>query len=170
MDPHAISNALRREIHAVNPNVIQRDPLTLDDMLRDFVYARPRFSMLLMSTFAAIGMVLVATGVYGVVAYSVSRRTREIGIRMALGAAPGQIFGTVIGGALPMLAAGGIAGALASVAADRAISAKVWNVGAFDPATLAGALALIVAIGLAACFFPALRAMRVQPVDALRHE
>jgi putative ABC transport system permease protein len=144
--------------------------LTLDDMLRDFVYARPRFSMLLMSTFASIGLVLVATGVYAVVAYSVSRRTREIGIRMALGAAPGQIFAAVIGGALPMIAAGGIVGALASIAADRVISAKVWDVGAFDPATLAGAFALIIAVGLAACFFPALRAVRVHPTEALRQE
>ncbi len=165
-----ITNALRREIQAVNANIIQRDPLTLDEMLRNFAYARPRFSMLLMSIFAGIGLVLVGTGVYAMVAYSVSRRTREIGIRIALGAAPGQIFGAVIGGALPMIAAGGIAGALASVAADRVISAKVWNVGAFDPAALAGALALILAVGLAACFFPALRAVRLHPTEVLRQE
>jgi putative ABC transport system permease protein len=169
-DARMMSNTIRREIHAINGSVIQRDPTTIDDMLRERSYARPRFSVLLMGIFATIGLVLVGTGVYGVMAYTVSRQTREIGIRMALGAERRQVFRSVLGSAFRMIGVGGVLGALTSVATNRVISSQVWTVAVFDPIALVTGLTVIAALGSVACFLPALRATRVQPVVALRHE
>jgi putative ABC transport system permease protein len=165
-----MSKSVRHEIRAVDGNVVQRDPATVDSLLRDFSYARPRFSVLLLSVFAGIGLVLVGTGVYGVMAYSVSRQTREIGIRMALGAGRADVFRTVSGKALQLIGLGVAIGALASFATNRVISSQVWTVGIFDPIALIGGVIAIAVLGLAACYVPALRATRVNPVVALRHE
>jgi ABC-type antimicrobial peptide transport system permease subunit len=139
-------------------------------MLREWSYARPRFSVFLMGMFSIIGLMLVGTGVYGVLAYTVSLRTREIGIRMALGADQVQVFGSVFGTAFRLIGGGVILGGLASLATNRVISNQVWAVAEFDPVTLIGAIAIIVILGGAACFVPALRATRVHPAIALRHE
>jgi putative ABC transport system permease protein len=169
-DARMIATTIRGEIHAINANVVQHDPMTVDDMLREWSYARPRFSVFLMGMFSILGLTLVGTGVYGVLAYTVSRRTREIGIRMALGADQVQVFGSVFGMAFRLIGGGVILGGLASFATNRIISNQVWAVVEFDPVTLIGAIAVIAILGGAACFVPALRATRVHPAIALRHE
>ena len=144
--------------------------MTVDDILRDFAFASPRFSMLLLSVFAGIGLTLVGSGVYGVMAYSVSRQTREIGIRMALGAERRHVFRSVIGIALGLIGLGVLAGTAVSFVTNRVISKEVWTVAPFDPVALATGIAVIVVLGLIACSVPALRATRINPMAALRSE
>jgi putative ABC transport system permease protein len=170
IDSKTMLNGIRQQIRSLSKNAISRDPRTLDDMLHDFSYARPRFSVLLLSVFGGIGLVLVGSGVYGVIAYSVSRQTREIGIRMALGAERRHVFLGVLDIALRLIGLGVFIGALASFATNRVISSEVWTVAAFDPVVLAGGMIVVVLLGLAACFLPALRATRINPIAALRHE
>jgi ABC-type antimicrobial peptide transport system permease subunit len=170
IDSKTMLNGIRQQIRSLSKNAISRDPRTLDDMLHDFSYARPRFSVLLLSVFGGIGLVLVGSGVYGVIAYSVSRQTREIGIRMALGAERRHVFLGVLDIALRLIGLGVLIGALASFATNRVISSEVWTVAAFDPVVLAGGMIVVVLLGLAACFLPALRATRINPIAALRHE
>ena len=169
-DIHLLVNALRRELRAVNGNLVQRDPMIIEDTLVERSYARPRFSVLLMAVFGTLGLVLVATGVYGLMAYVVSRQTREIGIRMALGAQRKQVFRSVFAGAFRLIGIGALLGAVASVATNRLIANQVWEVRMFDPVALGCAVALIAILGGAACFHPAFRATRVDPAIALRQE
>ncbi len=159
-----------REIRAVNNSAIQYKARTVESMLHDFSYARPQFSALLMGVFAAIGLVLVGTGVYGVMAYSVSQQTREIGIRMALGAQRLDVFRAVIGMALRMMGIGLVLGGLASFATNRVISSDISKVAVFDPVTLIGGVLVVAVLGFAASYLPALRATQINPVAALRHE
>jgi predicted permease len=170
IDPHLIAKTIRREMRTVNSNVVQREPLIVDDILAQESYARPRFSVLLMAVFGALGLLLVASGVYGVMSYVVSRQIREIGIRMALGAERGQVFGWVFGGAFRLIGIGVLLGGAASVATNRIIATQVWSVQAFDPIALGAAVALITILGGAACFHPAFRATRVDPTVSLRED
>jgi ABC-type antimicrobial peptide transport system permease subunit len=169
-DARMMAKTIRHEIQAASTDVVQRDPTTVEDELRESSYARPRFSVFLMSVFSAVGLALVGTGVYGVMAYAVSRRIREIGIRMALGADSGQVFRSVLGSAFRLIGGGIIIGGLASLLTNQVISRQVWTVTAFDPLTLAGGIGTIAILGAAATFVPALRATRVHPAEALRHE
>lgn len=170
MDPGTMLNVIRREIRATDRNALQLNLMTMDDALRNFSFARPRFSMLLLNAFALIGLVLVGSGVYGVMAYSVSRQTREIGIRMALGAERRHVFRSVIGMALGLIGLGVLAGTVVSFVTNRVISNEVWTVSAFDPIAFASGIAVVVVLGLLACSVPALRATRVNPMTALRSE
>jgi putative ABC transport system permease protein len=169
-DPHLLTNTLRREMRAVNGNVVQRDPIIVDETLARVSYSRPRFSVLLMAVFGALGLLLVGTGVYGVMTYVVSRQIREIGIRMALGAQRGQVFGWVFGGAFRLIAIGASLGGIASFATNRVIATQVWTVRMFDPISLGVAICLIAILGGVACFHPAFRATRVHPAVTLRQE
>jgi ABC-type antimicrobial peptide transport system permease subunit len=127
--------------------------------------------MFLMSVFASVGLLLVGTGIYGVMAYAVSQRTREIGIRMALGAEQLQIFGGVLAVAIRLISLGLVGGTLGSFLMNHLLMTQVWtDTAAFDPWVLLGGVATIVSLGLAACYVPALRATKVQPLVALRHE
>jgi ABC-type antimicrobial peptide transport system permease subunit len=139
-------------------------------MLNDYVYARPRFNLLLFTVFAVLGLTLALFGVYGVIANSVSQQTREIGIRIALGATSKQVIGMVLTGGAKLLALGialGLAGSLASV---RVLSGLVRNISTFDPYSFMAVTLLLFAAGLLASFLPARRAARVDPVTALRNE
>ena len=169
-DPHLIARSFRPEMRAINGNLIYRDPFIVDDTLVQNSYSRPRFSVLLMAVFGALGLLLVATGVYGVTTYVVSRQIREIGIRMALGAQRGQVFGWVFGGAFRLIGVGALLGGAVSVATNRIIATQVWTVRAFDPIALGAAVALIAILGGAACFHPAFRATRVDPAVSLRED
>jgi putative ABC transport system permease protein len=169
-DSTRMINTIWREIHAVDSNAVQYKTRTVESMLHDFSYARPEFSVLLMGVFAAIGLILVGTGVYGVIAYSVSQRTREIGIRMALGAARRDVFRTIVGTVLRLMAIGVVLGGLVSFATNRVISMEIWTVVSFDPLILIAGISIIVLLGFTASYLPALRATRINPVAALRHE
>lgn len=165
-----LTATIRRELGAIDKNIVPSDPAFLDDMIARYSYSRPRFSVFLMGTFAGIGLLLVGAGIYGLMAYTVSQQTREIGIRMALGAEQRQVFHAVFGSAMRLMGIGLCSGALASLLTNRLVSKQVWTVSVFDPAVLAAGAATIILFGLAASYFPAVHATRVQPLEALRHE
>ena len=169
-DARSLTATIRRELRTIDKNVVLSDPLLLEDLITRFSYSRPRFSVFLMSAFAGIGLLLVGAGVYGVMAYAVSAQTREIGIRMALGAGQAQVFRGVLGAAIRLIGIGLACGALGSLLTNRLVANQVWTVSSFDPLILLAGIAAIVILGLAACYFPALRATRIQPRTALRHE
>ncbi len=163
-------SGVRREIWALDRNVALTMTGSLEDYLKMFSYADPRFSFVLLGVFAAVGLALVAIGTYSVIAYTVSRQTHEIGIRMALGAGGGDVVRMVLRMGLRPLAGGVAVGLLATAGATRLIAGQLWGVSPHDPVTLGGVAALSAAAGLAACYFPARRATRVDPMVALRHE
>ena len=169
-NPELLLNSVRREIWAVDRNVALTLTGSLTGYLQQFSYAGPRFFLVLLGVFASVGLVLVATGVYSVIAYTVSRQTHEIGIRMALGAPRASVLQMVGLMGLKLVAIGAAIGVLLSVASTKLIANQLWNVSPFDPLTLVSVVGLMTIVGMAACYFPARRAMRLDPVVALRGE
>ena len=169
-DPMRAVNAIRLEVQAVDRQVAVVEPLPLDDAIQRSFYARPRFSLLILGIFATAGLVLVAFGVYGVLAYTVSQQTREIAIRMALGGQRGHVVTMVLRLGLQLVGAGLLIGVAASFATNRLLASQLWRLSPNDPATFAAVMAVVIAIGALACWVPARRAVRVQPMAALRHE
>ena len=169
-DPEALLSAVRHEIWAVDRGVAITLTGTLTGYLRQFSYSEPRFSLVLLSVFASVGLLLVAIGVYSVIAYTVARQTREIGIRMALGAGRRDVLRMVSAMGLRLIAIGAVVGLLASFAATRLIATQLTGVSPHDPLTLVGVVVLMGFVGFAACYFPAQKASRVDPLVALRTE
>ncbi len=169
-DPMRVVMPLRQEIQAIDRQVAVIEPITVEDLLQRFFFARPRFSLLVLGIFACTGVVLVAFGVYGVLAYTVSQQTREIAIRMALGGDRGHVIRMVLRLGLQLVGAGLVIGIAASFATNRLIESQLWQTSPHDPVTFVTAILVIVAIGVFACLVPARRAVRVQPMVALRHE
>jgi putative ABC transport system permease protein len=142
----------------------------MEDYINSFSYSQPRFGFLLITVFAAVGMILVSVGVYSVIAYTTARRTREIGIRMALGAEGGDVQRLVIKTGLRLVVLGIVIGLAASLGISRLIASQLWGVSAHDPLTLVVVPILLLIIGILACWIPARRATRVSPMKALRYE
>ncbi len=169
-DPESLLAAVRQEIWAVDRGVAITLTGTLNSYLRQFSYAEPRFSLVLLTVFASVGLVLVALGVYSVIAYTVARQTREIGIRMALGAGRGDVLRMVSVMGLKLIAMGAAVGLIASFGATQVIRTQLTGVSPHDPITLIGVVVLMALVGVAACYFPAQKASRVDPLVALRTE
>jgi len=169
-EPLSMLNTVRREIWAVDRNVALTLTGTLKDYLKSFSYSEPRFTLILLGVFAGVGLVLVAIGVYSVIAYTVSRQTHEIGIRMALGAGHTDVLRMVMRMGLRLIGLGTIAGLAASFGVTRLLASQLWGVSPNDPLTICAVVAVVATAGLAACYFPARRATRVDPMVALRHE
>jgi putative ABC transport system permease protein len=168
-DPNPLLGSIRAEIWSVDKKLSISEVKTMEQIL-DTQLARPRFSMFLLGLFAATALLLAAIGIYGVMSYSVAQRTREIGIRMALGAQIGDVLRmVVIEGMTPTLIgmAIGVAGALAL---GRVLSTLIYGVQATDPLTFVGVSAVLAAVALLASLIPAYRASRVEPVKALHEE
>ncbi|HXA50685.1 MAG TPA: FtsX-like permease family protein, partial [Candidatus Acidoferrum sp.] len=169
-NPLGLVEPVKRAIWASDRNVALTMTRPLDELLSDFVYAQPRFVLLVLGVFAVLGLVLVAVGVYSVIAYTVSRQTREIGIRVALGASYGDVIGMVLRMGLSLIGIGLAVGLAVSFAANRVLASELFGVTAHDPATFVGVALVVIAVGVAACWIPARRATRVDPVVALRFE
>jgi putative ABC transport system permease protein len=169
-EPLSMMNVVRQEIWATDPGVALSHSGSMEGMMSQYIYAGPRFGFLLMAIFGSIGLILVTIGVYSVLAYTTARRTHEIGIRMALGAKGGDVLGLVIKTGLRLVLAGVAVGLMASLALSRVIETQLWGVSAYDPVTLGGAVLLLLATGVLACWIPARRASRVEPLVALRYE
>jgi putative ABC transport system permease protein len=169
-DPKLLLNTLRREIWAADRSVALGFNGTDEDFINQFAMAQPRFGLYLLAVFAIVGLILVAIGVYGVVAYAVTRQTHEIGVRMALGADRSVVLRMVLRMGLRLLALGAGIGLLASFGVSRALASQLFGVSTFDPVTLVGVVALVFVAGVAACLFPARAATRVDPIIALRYE
>lgn len=142
---------------------------TLDEVVAAST-SSPRFYLLLLGSFAAVALALAAVGIYGVMSYSVARRRNEIGIRMALGARPADVLRLVMREAAGVCAAGAAAGLAAALALSRLMGGLLYGVGATDPATFAVVAAVLSVVALAATYVPARRAVRVDPLLALRAE
>src|SRR4030095_3733529 len=157
-------------IWAVDRAIAITNTGTLNEYLTRFSYAEPRFSLVLLGVFSGVGLVLVAIGVYSVIAYTVSRQTHEIGIRIALGAGRSQVLRMVATMGLRLLAIVVVVGLLVSLATTRLIAAQLWTVSPYDPLTIVLVIGVMAVVGIAACYFPARRALRVDPIVALRYE
>lgn len=168
-DPGNLIPALRQQVWAVDKNQPVSSVRILAVMLADSV-SRQRFNMLVLSVFAAIGLVLAAVGIYGVLAYAVTRRVHEIGIRVALGAQRSQIVSMIVGQGMTLAIAGAAIGIAAALVLTRVLSSLLFGVTATDTATFLAVPALLLGVAFAACFIPAWRATRVNPVEALRCE
>jgi putative ABC transport system permease protein len=168
-DPAALSNALRQSIHSVDPALAVFDVRPMNDVVAASV-ATPRFSTVLLSTFATVALLLAAVGLYGVISHAVSQRTREIGIRMALGASRGTVLQLIVGRGLTLTLAGTVAGLAMAVAVVRLFASLLVGVSATNVPTYAVSGLLLLVVGALASYVPARRAMRVDPVVALRTE
>ena len=167
--PRTLESAIRKQVSALDPLVPVFQVRSMDDLLSAQV-AQPRFHTLLLGCFAGIALLLTMVGLYGVMAYSVSRRTREIGVRMALGASRKAVLSMVLKQAVLLVAAGLVLGFAGSLAGDRLLKSMLHGVSSLDPVVL-GLSGLAVALtGLLAAFLPARRAAAVEPMTALRHE
>ena len=168
-DALALGEAVQRAVHAVDPNVSSAGARPSGSYLEAAAAAR-RFSVVLIATFAVIALVMAVVGIYGVVSYSVARRTRETGLRLALGAGAPDILSLMLGEGLKRTARGIAAGVVAAFAAARGFQSLLFGVEASDLATYAGVALLLLAVTLAACFVPAWWASRLDPVEALRQD
>ena len=168
-DPMGLLPAVRRAVAEIDPNLPLTNPRTMEEILGDqFQY--PRYYSMLLGLFALVATLLAAVGIYGIMAYAVEQRTREIGIRMALGADGWQVLQLVVRQAIWMIVAGVAVGLGGAMALTRFISSELWEVQATDPATFVGVSVLLVAVALLACFVPTRRAVQVDPTIALRYE
>jgi predicted permease len=168
-DPMALVPAVRRTLAALDPTLVPYDVRPLSAVREESV-ARERFLTLLLGTFAAVSLRLALVGVYGVLAQLVRERRAEMGVRLALGARPGQVVGLVVRQGARLLAVGVVVGLAAALAATRALSSLLYGVTPTDPPTLAAGAVLISLAGLAAVLFPALTASRTRPSSVLRSD
>jgi predicted permease len=168
-DPAELSGAVVREIHAVDPNVAVYGIRTMQDRLYDSL-ARQRFASTLLGAFAAFALLLAAVGIYGVMSYLVTQSTHDIGLRVALGAQPGNIVGLVVRQGMELAAVGILAGLAGAAALTRVMASLLFGVSATDAVTFGAVAVLLAAVAFAATVIPARRATRVDPMVALREE
>ena len=168
-DPTAIAPAVQREIRALDPNQPVSDVRTMNQVMADWV-SRSRFNTLLLGLFAGLATLLSAVGIFGVMNYSVALRTREIGLRLAVGAQPRQVLLLVLRQGLVLTVVGIVLGLAAAFALTRLLSGLLFGVGAVDVTTFTTISLLLVLVSLLACYLPARRAMRIDPLRALRYE
>jgi len=168
-DRDAVLAAIGRAVHEVDPGLDLWHPQTMEDYLAGPM-AQPRTSAALLSGFALVALLLAAIGLYGALASAVGERTRELGIRSALGATPARLRRDVLGQALAVCGVGVVAGVAGALAASRLLTALLFEVSPTDPAALLGACALLLAVAVVAAYQPARRATRIDPARALRAE
>jgi len=168
-DPAAQATAVRAAIRSANPNVPVSNVRTVDEIIARSTGQR-RFNMVLLGTFAAIALVLASVGLFGVMSYLVSQRTHDIGVRLALGAHPRDIFRLIVGRGMALAGAGAAAGLAAALGLSRSLATLLFQVQPTDPATFTAVVFMLLGVALLACAIPARRATRVDPVVALRHE
>ena len=168
-DPNSLVAAVRREIRAVDRGVSVTGVQTMEEVLDREVFQR-RAQTLLLSVFAGLALLLASLGIYGVLAYAVTRRTREIGVRMALGARPANVLCTVAGEGVGLGAAGIAIGAAVAFGVTRVLAKLLFGISATDPATFASVASVLLLVASLASYIPARRAMRVDPIQALRDE
>jgi predicted permease len=164
-----LAPAIRGVVASLNPGVPVSQVQTLEDVVAQAT-ASPRFHLLLLTGFAGVAVLLAALGIHGVMSYAVSRRTNEIGIRMALGATPAGVLRLVVGQGMFLALAGAAAGIVGALGVTRLMSGLLYGVQPSDPATFITVCVLLGAVALAASYFPARQASRIAPLTALRHD
>ena len=168
-NPQALVPALREQVAALDRNLPVAKIQTLEQIVAQSV-TQPRFNLLLLGAFAALALALAALGIYGVISYSVTRRTRELGVRMALGAQASDVLRVIVGQGLKLALAGVLLGLGGAFSLTRLMKTMLFNVSPTDPLTFVALALLLTAIALLACWLPARRATKVDPLAALRHE
>jgi putative ABC transport system permease protein len=168
-DPLSLAAEVRRQVTQVDPEQAVSNIASMDQVLSDSIASR-RFSATLLGTLAGLGLLLASVGVYGVISYGVSQRTREIGIRMALGAARRDVLSLVVGQGMSLLLVGVGVGAISSLLLTPVLSGLLFGVSPRDPVAFAGSAVFLAAVALLACYVPARRASRIDPMVALRYE
>jgi len=168
-DPLTMIKAVREATHSVDPEQGVLETTTMEQRLSDSV-AQPRLQTILLGAFGVLALVLACIGIYGVLAYAVSQRMREMGVRMALGAVPGRILREILTGGLRLAFLGLAIGLAAAFALTRYLQTLLYSVKPTDPAVFAISIAALLLVAAAACSLPALRAARVDPIVVLREE
>jgi putative ABC transport system permease protein len=168
-DPKALVGAVRREVQALDPTLPIGAIATMEENIASSLATR-RLTMTLLGAFAGLALVLASVGIYGVMALSTAQRTREMGIRFALGASRADVLRLILGQGISLIAIGLLVGLAGAFAASRALNSLLYGVGALDVPALIGALFTLAAVALIACYLPARRASLVDPIEALRTE
>ena len=168
-EPSAVIPAIRDKFSHLDDSLPPLDLSTMREWLSQF-FNQPRFRAGLLSIFASLGLMLCCIGIFGVVSQSVAQRRHEIGVRMALGARQSHTLNLVLREGMGLVAAGIAIGVAGALALTRALSSLLYGVSATDPLTLAAVAILLLFVAIAACYVPARRAMRVDPMVALRYE
>jgi putative ABC transport system permease protein len=168
-NPEALSEAVRAEVQSLDPDLPVFAFRTMDKLVSSAISDR-RFAMTLLGVFAALALLLAAVGIYGVMSYSVTQRTHEIGVRMALGASSRDVMRLILGQASALILIGTAIGLAGALAATRFLGFMLFGVTPTDPVTFAAITPLLGVVALVACYFPARRAMKVDPMEALRYE
>ena len=168
-DPTAIMEQVRETVREIDPREVIYNVQTMDDVVATS-YAARRLTMILLTGFAALAMMLASVGIYGVVSYLVGQRTQEIGIRMALGAQPRDILVLVLGEGTKMALIGAVLGTAASLVLTRLMAKQLFGVSAHDPLTYTSVAFVLMLVAISACFVPARRALRMDPINSLRSE
>jgi putative ABC transport system permease protein len=168
-EPHSQISSLNAAVHAIDPNQPLINIRTMEENVATSV-SQPRFRTLLLAILAGLALLIAAVGIYGVMSFAVAQRTREIGTRMALGSTPGEVFRLVIGNGLKLTLMGMIVGLIAGAVVSHYLSSVLFKMGSVDPLSMAAVTALLIVVALFACYIPARRATRVNPLVALRCE
>src|SRR5579864_6863795 len=168
-DPRAVIATVRSQIQALDPNLAITNVQTVEDVLNQGLWA-PRMAAALLTLFGGLALALAAIGVYGVLSYSVNQQTREIGIRMALGATPAEIMRWVVAQGLRLAGVGVLIGVFAGLVLMRSVASLLFGISTHDPETFAGVAMVLILVAFFACYVPARRATKVNPVAALRNE
>jgi putative ABC transport system permease protein len=167
--PEAVIGTVRGQLQSLDTNMAITNVQTIQEIMRQGLWA-PRMGAGLLTVFGGLALILAAVGVYGVLSYSVSQQTREIGIRMSLGAQQGQVLRMVIGQGFRLAVTGLGLGLLAAFGLTRVLSSLLFGVSAHDPVTFGGVSLVLVSAAILACYIPARRATKVDPIIALRYE
>jgi putative ABC transport system permease protein len=169
VEPASLSASVRQAVNEVDRSVPVADVKTMDHVVSESI-TQPRFNLFLLGLFSAVAMILSAAGIYGVTAYTVTQRTHELGIRIALGAQVGDVLKMILGQGMAVIGVGLIAGLAAAFALMRLLRSLLFGVGENDPLTFVAITAVLVLVALIACYIPARRATKVDPLEALRSE
>jgi putative ABC transport system permease protein len=170
MDPESVTRSVVQQVYAIDRDQPVMQVRTLEAIMQDGIFAGPRFNLVLFGVFAALGLSLAIVGVYGVISTGVEQQRHELGVRIALGADSGRIAAMVMSRGARLLAAGIAVGLIASLFAARVMATQIWKVSTFDPVSFGAVSVLLLVAGLQACYWPARRAARVDPIVALRQE
>lgn len=168
-DPSALTTSIKNTVWSFDRNLTLSDIVTLEDVV-ERANAQPRFQMLLLGVFAFVALTLAAIGIYGVMSYAVSRRTRELGVRISLGASQRDVLRLVIGQGMMLALVGSAVGILAALLLSRLMAQLLYGVTATDPMTFVAVTLTLLIVALLACYLPARRATKVDPLVALRTE